>query len=115
MEFGEGEIYHVPKKIGAKIQKLNLKTYKPIIESISSNSIIQSRRRCLLPNVENSLQIDEKIEKKSGDLKNLFELCLDFVAQNAHEIESLEGFPLQMGEQIWKRCLDVKSLLIKTQ
>ena len=108
MEFGEGEIYHVPKKIGAKIQKLNLKTYKPIIESISSKSIIHTR--LLSPKVE-------KIAKNSGaDLKkNLFELCLDFVAQNAYEIESLEGFPLQMGEQIWKRCLDVKSLFIKTQ
>ena len=31
---GEGEIYHVSNKIGAKIQKLNLKTYMPIIKQL---------------------------------------------------------------------------------
>ena len=31
---GEGEIYHVSNKIGAKIQKLNLKTYMPIIKKL---------------------------------------------------------------------------------
>ena len=35
MADGVGEIYHVPKKIGAKIQKLNLKTYLPIIAKVS--------------------------------------------------------------------------------
>ena len=114
MEFGEGEIYHVPKKNGAKIQKLNLKTYEPIIQSISSNS--NDRKRCLLSPKNENLDDEKFTKKNSGSvLKKLFELCLDFVAENAHEIESLEGFPLQMGEQIWKRCLDVKSLFIKTQ
>ena len=41
MADGVGEIYHVPKKIGAKIQKINLKTYLPIITKVScENSLI---------------------------------------------------------------------------
>ena len=62
MADGVGEIYHVPKKIGAKIQKLNLKTYKPIIQSISSNS--NDRKRCLLsPKNEN---LDDEIVRVDG-------------------------------------------------
>ena len=35
MADGVGEIYHVPKKIGAKIQKINLKTYLPIFAKVA--------------------------------------------------------------------------------
>ena len=52
-----------------------------------------------------------KREKKvSHELQTLFKLCLDFVAENAFEIESLEGFPIQMGEQIWNACIETKSI-----
>jgi hypothetical protein len=35
-------------------------------------------------------------------LKTLRQLCIEFVARNAHLLDSLEDFPVDVAESIWK-------------
>ena len=37
---------------------------------------------------------NKKVGQQQMKLKSLFQWCIDFIASNAHEIESLENFPL---------------------
>ena len=64
--------------------------------------------KCL--NLKKEIERPKREKKVSHELQTLFKLCLDFVAENAFEIESLEGFPIQMGEQIWNACIETKSI-----
>ena len=47
---------------------------------------------------------DYEKPEEQAQLKPLFKLCIDFIARNAHELESLEDFPLDIGIQIWQSC-----------
>ena len=41
-------------------------------------------------------------------LKSLFNLCIDFIAENAQDLESLENFPIDIGVQIWQACCKLR-------
>ena len=78
MADGVGEIYHVPKKIGAKIQKLNLKTYLPIIAKVAC---------------ENRQPLHTTLLSK-GLPETFFKLCgINVHYQNGNHLQQFYFFP----------------------
>lgn len=116
MDYDQCQVYHMPK--GAdEIQK--------VIFSSKSNQYVVSKSPKKIPKLREGLlsfknnkkqhvpNSDSKKHEISGQkvkLKSLFQLCIDFIAKNAHELESLEDFPLDIGIQIWHSCKQLRSI-----
>ena len=68
---GEGEIYHVSNKIGAKIQKLNLKTYMPIIKKLridKTNNVYESISSIIMSNQQTTASEFEPTSNKGFNI-----------------------------------------------
>ena len=52
--------------------------------------------------------------KLSPELLSLKEICLSLVSRFAECIDSLEGFPISMGEELWKQCVKQDQRMMKS-
>ena len=90
------QIYHCPKGSN-KVQKM---IYKSDWKIVNAKKILNKRG-----GIFRDLKIEENHERTLSEMKTLFDQCIDFIAENAEFLDSLECFPLQIGEKIWKSCI----------
>ena len=84
-------------------------------EKTNSNElyfVYESKRRVLWSNLrynENEVNSSDENQKNvtTTKLKSLFKICLTFVAKHIEYVESLFGFPSQVGHIIFKECVQV--------
>ena len=76
-----------------------------------SSSRVPKLREGLFPPAGKQLisQVQAKLE-----LKTLKEICLSLVSRFAECIESLEGFPIIMGEELWRQCVKQDERMMKS-
>ena len=99
------EVFHLPKN-SKEIQRV-VQVQKGILfpRLVPLHGIIEKhydlRLREFCPSVDNN---------HVNELLSLQDICMTFVATHAEYIDSLEGFPLQMGEQLWKKICSLGTL-----
>ena len=69
-------------------------------------------REGLFPPGKHLISQDEA--KLSPELLSLKEICLSLVSRFAECIDSLEGFPISMGEELWKQCVKQDQRMMKS-
>ena len=92
------QVYHRPKN--GEIQRMNLC-------KLDNSKIIWPKKAWKLHKKTCLFENEQSIEEKTiKELKTLFEFCIDFIARNAQDLESLEDFPLQIGVKIWNSLIN---------
>ena len=79
-----------------------------------SSSRVPKLREGLFPPAGKQLISQVQAKLSSPELKTLKEICLSLVSRFAECIESLEGFPIIMGEELWRQCVKQDERMMKS-
>ena len=107
----ESEVFIKPKG-ATEIQKVIYKsethifireTKRPKIPKLTEGLRVFTKSSKVSDKCPNRTKTSKKCQKNDTCLKSLYELCIEFIAENAEDLESLEDFPLQIGLEIWQK------------
>ena len=96
----ECQVFHLPKG-ACQIQRVLFSS-----NFLSSGVVVQAK----IPKLQEGFRLVDRPIAASGSqsigVKTLLNTCIDFVSYHAEHLESLEGFPFQIGEIIWDKLLN---------